>query len=119
VDEVRLETQIRDKDGIPVIDVSGEIDIHTARALRDALTKTVDVGHQRILVNMSGVRYMDSTGFGTLLGATKRVRSGGGSINLVGCSPSIQKMLRVTRLNTIFGMFDAEDEAVAALRRTM
>jgi anti-sigma B factor antagonist len=119
VDEVRLETSVRSINGIPVIDVAGEIDLYTAPAFRDILRQAFDDGHRRILVNMSQVRYVDSSGFGTLLGATKRLRPSGGSISLVGCNPSIQKMLRVTRLNTLFGVFDAEDDAVAALRNPM
>lgn len=119
MDEIRLETSVRSNNGIPVIDVSGEIDLYTAPAFRDILRQAVDDGHRRILVNMSRVRYVDSSGFGTLLGATKRLRPTGGSINLVGCNPSIQKMLRVTRLSTVFGVFDAEDEAIAALQNPM
>lgn len=119
MDDIRLETSVRSNDGFPVIDVVGEIDLYTSPTFRDILRQAVDDGHHRILVNMSQVRYVDSSGFGTLLGATKRLRPSGGSINLVGCNPSIQKMLRVTRLNTVFGVFEAEDEAVAALRHPM
>lgn len=116
VDEIRLETQVRDSGGIPVIDVAGEIDLYTAPQFKRALTDTVDDGHCRILVNMKQVSYMDSSGFGTLLGVTKRVRPGGGSVNLIGCNDAIHRMLHITRLSTVFGLYDDEESAICALK---
>lgn len=112
MDEVRLETRTRTNTGLPVIDVAGEIDLYTAPMFKQALTQSIEDGNKNILVNMSGVSYMDSSGFGTLLGATKRVRPDGGSVNLIGCNDAICRMLKITRLNTIFGLFDDEDTAV-------
>ena len=115
MEEARLETQTRNNTGLPVIDVSGEIDLSTAPLFKRALTETIDGGSKTILVNMANVSYMDSSGFGTLLGVTKRVRPDGGSVNLIGCNDAISRMLRITRLNTIFGLFDDEDAAVEAV----
>jgi anti-sigma B factor antagonist len=115
VDEIRLETQIRANSHLVVIDVTGEIDLYTAPQFKRALSETIDDGHKNIVVNLKQVSYMDSSGFGTLLGATKRVRPEGGSVNLVGCNDAIHRMLRITRLNTVFGIFDDEDAAVRAL----
>lgn len=115
MDEIRLETQIRAESHLAFIDVSGEIDLYTAPQFKRALADTIDDGHRHIVVNLKQVSYMDSSGFGTLLGATKRVRPEGGSVNLVGCNDAIHRMLRITRLNTVFGIFDDEDSAVRAL----
>lgn len=115
MEEIRLETQIRALSQLAVIDVSGEIDLYTAPQFKRALADTIDDGHRHIVVNMKQVSYMDSSGFGTLLGATKRVRPDGGSVNLVGCNDAIHRMLRITRLNTVFGIFDDEDAAILAL----
>lgn len=116
MDEIRLETLVRDIGGLPVIDVAGEIDLYTAPQFKRALSDTVDGGHSCILVNMKQVSYMDSSGFGTLLGVTKRVRPNGGSVNLIGCNDAIHRMLCITRLNTVFGIYDDEEAAVSALK---
>lgn len=116
MDDIRLETQIRDSGGLPIIAVAGEIDLYTAPMFKRALTQTIDGGHSDLLVDMTQVSYMDSSGFGTLLGVTKKVRPSGGSVNLIGCNEAIHRMLKITRLNTIFGIFDTEDEAVTTLR---
>lgn len=115
MDEVRLETRTRTNTGLPVIDVSGEIDLYTAPVFKQALNQTIDDGNKNILINMTGVNYMDSSGFGTLLGVTKRVRPDGGSVNLIGCNDAIARMLKITRLNTIFGLFEDEETAVKAV----
>lgn len=116
MDDTRLETQIRENGGLPVIEVMGEIDLHTVPMFKRVLTDTLDHGHHDLLVDMRKVSYMDSSGFGTLLGVTKRVRPDGGSVNLIGCNEAIQRMLKITRLNTVFGLFDTEEEALSVLR---
>jgi len=115
VEEARLETRTRTNTGLPVIDVAGEIDLYTAPMFKKALNESIEDGNKNILVNMSNVSYMDSSGFGTLLGVTKRVRPDGGSVNLIGCNDAICRMLKITRLNTIFGLFDEEEDAVKAI----
>jgi anti-sigma B factor antagonist len=66
---------------------------------------------------MEHVTYMDSSGFGTLLSATKRLRPEGGTVNLVHCNSAIDRMLRITRLNTVFGIFQSVDEAIEAAKK--
>ncbi|HEY3269090.1 MAG TPA: STAS domain-containing protein [Armatimonadota bacterium] len=116
MEEPRLETQIRNVGGVPIIDVSGEIDLYTAPVFKRALNQTIDDGHHDIVVNMAEVSYMDSSGFGTLLGITKRVRPDGGTVNLIGCNDAIHRMLKITRLNTVFGLYEDEDSAVKHVR---
>lgn len=111
----QMETAIRETKGFPIIDVTGEIDISTHLRLKDLLYRTLDDGATSLLVNMTNVRYMDSSGFGTLLGVTKRIRPSGGTVNLIGCNQAIQRMLKITHLNTIFGLYETEDEAIRAL----
>lgn len=116
MDEIRLETQIRSREGLAVIDVVGEIDLYTAPQFKRALTDSIEDGHHHIVINMKDVSYMDSSGFGTLLGVTKRVRPDGGSVNLIACNDAIHRMLRITRLNTVFGIYDDEESALRALQ---
>ena len=68
-----------------------------------------------MIVDLSAVTYMDSSGFGTLLTATKKLRPGGGTLYLVGSSSNIERMLVITRLNTIFSIHRTESEAREAI----
>lgn len=113
MENIRLDTGIRQRDGLQILDVSGEIDVYTAPRFKEVVNGVIASGQNHLIVNMENVTYMDSSGFGTLLSATKRLRPEGGTVNLVKCNNPITRMLRITRLDTIFGTFLSEDEAIA------
>ncbi len=114
MENVRIETSLRHHDDVPILDVTGEIDIYTTPQFKDAVSAAIDEGKPSIIINMRNVSYMDSSGFGTLLSATKRLRPVEGGLYLTGCNEAITRMLQITRLNTIFGTYATEEEAVAA-----
>lgn len=118
MDNARIETSLRHVDGVPVMDVTGEIDIYTTPQFKDAVTAAIDEGKSSIVINMTNVTYMDSSGFGTLLSATKRLRPADGALYLSGCNEAITRMLQITRLNTIFGIYATEEEALSAANAT-
>lgn len=108
--------------GAIVLDLSGEVDLSTVPVLKQALAEAVDrsrnsgaVAGGDIIVNMADVNYMDSSGYGTLLGANKQMRPRGGRIHLTGCNPSILRMLEITRLDALFVLHNSEQAAVASL----
>jgi anti-sigma B factor antagonist len=115
LENIRLETSTRESNGLQILDVSGEIDVFTAPRFKEALNGLIAGGQKNLIINMARVSYMDSSGFGTLLSATKRLRPEGGSVNLVACNSAIDRMLRITRLNTVFGTYGSLDEAIAGI----
>ncbi len=118
MENMRIETSLRHRDEIPVLDVVGEIDIYTTPQFKEAVSAAINENKPAIIINMAQVTYMDSSGFGTLLSATKRLRPLDGALYLSGCNEAIQRMLQITRLNTIFGVYANEDEALSAARTT-
>ncbi len=118
METLRIETKLRQQDDIPVLDVVGEIDIYTTPRFKEAVSEAIDQNKPAIVINMAQVTYMDSSGFGTLLSATKRLRPLDGALYLSGCNEAIQRMLQITRLNTIFGVYTTEEEAIAAAKST-
>lgn len=119
METMRIETSLRHRDEIPVLDVIGEIDIYTTPQFKEAVSAAIDENQPKIIINMAQVTYMDSSGFGTLLSATKRLRPLDGALYLASCNDSIQRMLQITRLNTIFGVYPTEDEALAAAKEVL
>jgi anti-sigma B factor antagonist len=113
---IRLETNVRDVDGMNVLDVTGEIDVYTAPQFKEAINSVLSGGQKHLIINLTEVTYMDSSGFGALLSATKRLRPVGGTVNLVKCSSSIDRILKITRLNTVFGTFQSIDEALESAK---
>ena len=115
MENIRIETSVRHRQGIPILDVVGEIDIYTTPQFKEALTAAIQEGTPGIIVNMAQVNYMDSSGFGSLLSATKKLRPVNGNLHLVACNDAIMRMLQITRLNTIFGVYHTEDEALESI----
>ncbi len=114
---LRLGLDTRNVAGVPVLAVSGEIDIYTAPLFKQAVVKVVAEGNNHVVIDLSEVTFMDSSGFGTLLGATRRLRPSGGGLHLAHANSTIQRMLRLTRLDSIIDVHDTVDDAVRAVQQ--
>ena len=104
------------QDGIEVIDVQGEIDMYTAPRLRELLIDLAVTGSYQLIVNLGQVGFLDSTGLGVLVGGLKRVRAHDGSLDLVCTQPRILKILTITGLTKVFGIYETVDQAIAATK---
>ena len=104
------------KDGIEIVTVEGEIDIYTAPRLRELLTGLVSRGSYQLVVNLDKVGFLDSTGLGVLVGGLKRVRAHDGSLDLVCTQQRILKLLKITGLTEVFGIYQTVDQAIAAAK---
>jgi anti-sigma B factor antagonist len=100
--------------GRTVVEVSGEIDVYTAPRLRETLVSLVEAGNYRLIVDMEGVEFLDSTGLGVLVGGLKRVRAHDGGIDLVCTQGRILRIFRITGLSKVFNIFGTVDEALAS-----
>ncbi|TAM77432.1 anti-sigma factor antagonist [bacterium] len=98
-----------------VVDLVGEIDVYTSPTVKDAITELIDEGHYHLIINLEGVRYIDSTGLGVLIGALKRVREHAGSVSLICTNPQVKKIFDITGLVKIFGIYENEQLAIKAL----
>lgn len=94
-----------------IVEVGGEIDVYTAPRLREAIVAAVDAGHIRLIIDVQKVDFLDSTGLGVLVGALKRVRADGGSLDIVCTQERILKIFQITGLDKVFGLHQSVDEA--------
>lgn len=113
--DVSVSTRTTD-DGIAVVEVAGEVDVYTAPTLRQHLRDATAGGAQRIVVDMTEVKFLDSTGLGVLVGAMGRIREVDGNLRLVVSSDHILKVLRITGLDGLIPVDDDVDAALAAVR---
>jgi len=104
------------RDGIEVIDVQGEIDIYTAPRLRELLIDLVSQGSYQLVVSLDEVGFLDSAGLGVLVGGLRRVRARDGSLDLVCTQQPILKILKITGLTEVFGIYETADQAIAAAK---
>ena len=97
---------VREGDGAPTVVVQGEVDVATAPALRDELYRLIERGANRVVVDLAGMDFIDSTGLGVFVGALKRARESGGGIELRGLKPPARKVFEITGLNSAFTIAD-------------
>lgn len=107
----RLNT--RQIDDVTVIDVEGKITLGDGSSqLRDALRELVQQGHKKILLNLSDVTYIDSSGVGELVAGYTSVANGGGTLKLLGLTRRVKDLLQITKLYTVFDVHEDEPHAV-------
>lgn len=98
---------------VTVLDVAGRLTLGEASSIfREALTGAVNAGHKKILLNMSGLSYLDSSGIGELVGGYSTVSNVGGKMKMVNLTPKVQNPLQATKLYTVFEVFQDETTAV-------
>ena len=101
-------------DGTFVVALTGEVDLYTAPELKSELLRLVAEEPERIIVDLSGATFVDSTTLGVLLGAVKRLRMIGGELVIVCSDLNIRRILSITLLDRAFTIYDALDDALAA-----
>ena len=90
------------------------IDAAAGPELKAKVGARLEQGAQRLVLDLSDVEFVDSTGLGAILSIVKRVPAGG-SVVLCGCRPTLVDLMRLTRLDRVFKMFPSQAEATAAL----
>ncbi len=86
-------------------------------ALKARITELVATGQRHVLLNLSDVPYLDSSGVGELVSVFITVRNHGGILKLTGASGRVAELLAVAKLDTVFEMFDSESTALASFTR--
>ena len=112
-----LKTETRVENDVTIVSCSGRITFgDEAMALRDNLKKILGSTRQ-VILNLSGVTYIDSGGLGTLVGAYSSARAGGADIKLTGLGQRLRDVLQITKLVTVFEVYETEQQAIDAFKR--
>ena len=90
-----------DADSKATVRVKGELDCHTAPQLRSALLSLIEDGARHVTLDLSGVRFVDSTGLSVLVGGTKRLRDRGGRMVVASPTRATRRLFEVTGLDTV------------------
>ena len=105
-------------DGVEVVGVTSEVDVATCGMLRDRLLQIVtDEDFRGLVVNLAGVRFMDSSGLGVLVGVWRRVAATTAGLALAVPAPQVRRVLDTAGLTKVLPVYDAETDAVAAIRQ--
>jgi len=109
----QLSINQRQAGDVAILDLNGEVRIgDSATALRGAIRELVAAGNKKILLNLAGVRYIDSSGIGELIANYTTVSRQGGQLKLLSLTDRVQNLLVITKLLTVFDSYDDEAEAL-------
>jgi len=114
---VALKMTSREVDGVSVVALDGRIVLgEESNALREKVKSLLAEGRKKIVLNMDNVTFIDSAGLGTLVAAHHSAKSQGASLRLCHLGSKFQEVLQITKLLTVFEVFNTEAEAVASFK---
>ena len=112
-----IQASTRAIDGVAIVDISGQLRLGEATGkLRDVVQQLMNDGYRKILLNLSGVIHIDSSGIGELMSNYTSVRNQGGELKLMNLHKNVRNLLQITRLFTVFDVHENQDSAIQAFR---
>lgn len=113
-----MKVRVRNADRATIIDCTGDVDLYSSPNLREALLKEMRSGAPNLLVNMTGVGYIDSSGIATLVEGLQLSQQTQTRFGLFGLRNNARSVLELARLNRVFPLFENEQEALEKIALT-
>jgi len=116
--KLALKMNVREVDGVEVVGIEGRIVLgEESGALREQVKTMLAEGKKKIVLNMDAVSYIDSAGLGTLVASHHSARAQGASMKLSNVGTRFRELLQVTKLLTVFDVYDSEAAAIHSFAR--
>ena len=110
-----LKLTTREVNGVIIIDLSGRLTMGEAcAAIRDEIRDELSQGQRKIVLNLADVSYIDSAGLGELTAAYTTTKNRGGQLKLLNLTKRVQDLMQITKLYTIFDVYDDERKAITS-----
>lgn len=107
-----MAVKVETKSGLIVCRIEGEIDINSSPDIKKAFDKLISKKTPRIVINLSKVNYVDSSGLATLVEILKNMRTYGGKMRITNLSPKVRGLFEITKLDRLFEILPEEEEAL-------
>ncbi|MFZ5918244.1 MAG: STAS domain-containing protein [Chloroflexota bacterium] len=107
-----MDMNIKTSHGVTIVELEGRFDAYTAPPVKQKLGDLAAGGQARIVVSMSGVSFVDSTGLSTLVSGLKRCRQGGGDLKIAALQQPVRIIFELTRLDKAFEIFSDVEAAL-------
>jgi anti-sigma B factor antagonist len=112
MEATRFDARVRERDGLAVVDLEGEIDAGADEAIERAYAAAREGGAPSVLLNFAGVEYINSTGIALIVGLLARARKDGTKVLSAGLSDHYREIFEVTRLADFMELYPDEETAV-------
>ncbi|HEY1419537.1 MAG TPA: STAS domain-containing protein [Candidatus Dormibacteraeota bacterium] len=100
------------ENGITVVAPTGRLDVVGAPALKDVISEVVKSGLPRVVIDMEGVSFVDSTGLGSVISALKQIKGSQGELRLAAPNQQVRVVLELTTLDRVFPYYATVEEAL-------
>ncbi|HXJ04231.1 MAG TPA: STAS domain-containing protein [Candidatus Acidoferrum sp.] len=108
----------REVDGVAVVALDGRIVLgEESNALREKVKSLIAEGKKKVVLNMANITFIDSAGLGTLVAAHHSAKSQGAALKLAHLGAKFQEVLQITKLLTVFDVYNTEAEAVSSFAK--
>jgi anti-sigma B factor antagonist len=115
--DVALKMTNREVDGVSVVALDGRIVLgEESNALREKVKSLLAEGRKKVILNMDNITFIDSAGLGTLVAAHHSAKSQNAALKLCHLGSKFQEVLQITKLLTVFDVYNTEAEAVASFK---
>jgi anti-sigma B factor antagonist len=115
---VALKMTNREVDGVAVVALEGRIVLgEESNALREKVKSMIAEGKKKVVLNMQNITFIDSAGLGTLVASHHSAKSQGAALKLAHLGSKFQEVLQITKLLTVFDVYNTEAEAVASFSK--
>lgn len=110
-----LKLNSREVNDTVIVDLSGQVTMGEAcAAIRDEIRDEASHGYTKVLLNLAEVTYIDSAGLGELTAAYTTVKNRGGQLKLLNLTKRVHDLMQITKLYTVFDVYDDERKAIAS-----
>jgi anti-sigma B factor antagonist len=109
-----MHIKLDEKNGISIFRMNGDIDINTSPTVKKSFDEAVKQKKDKVVVNLKGVGYVDSSGLATLVEILKNLRAYGGKLKLTNLSDKVRGLFEITKLDKLFDIVPEEEEAVSS-----
>jgi anti-sigma B factor antagonist len=116
---MHFSARVRQEGQVFVVELSGRLTSFETSGLRDTINGLLKQGRKNIILNLSDLSYLDSSGIGELARNYMTVIKGGGVMKVVGLTPKIEEILKITQLHQIFQEFGDEDAALRSFAESV
>jgi anti-sigma B factor antagonist len=110
-----MKIETRTVGDVHILDISGKITLgEGTMAVRNTVRDVLKNGGKKIILNLADVNYIDSSGIGELVSSYTTVTNQGGKLKLLNLTKKIQELLAITKLLTVFSVYDSEQQAISS-----
>jgi anti-sigma B factor antagonist len=114
--KVKMKSSYHQDSDVHIVNIYGEIDLYQAPRLRNLLLSILITGEEKLVVDLSDVEFMDSSGLGAITAAFSRLRKSGGKLKIAGAAGIVKKVFEITNMHTFFDMYESSEEALQSYR---